>query len=78
VKEIPKEVLPEWKNAARVMMKILILGGTGGLGSDCRKVLGQEHEVICPGKEEVDVVSWDVVIEALIPYPRTLCSIVWG
>ena len=45
-------------------MKILILGGTGGLGSDCRKVLGQEHEVICPGKEEVDVVSWDVVIEA--------------
>ena len=46
------------------MMKILILGATGGLGSDCRKVLGQEHEVICPGKEEVDVVSWDVVIEA--------------
>jgi dTDP-4-dehydrorhamnose reductase len=46
------------------MMKILILGGTGALGSDCRKVLGQEHEVICPGKEEVDVVSWDVVIEA--------------
>jgi dTDP-4-dehydrorhamnose reductase len=47
-----------------MMMKILILGATGGLGSDCRKVLGKEHEVICPGKEEVDVVSWDVVIEA--------------
>jgi len=56
--------LPEIKNAARVIMKILILGATGGLGSDCRKVLGQEHEVICPGKEDVDVVSWDVVIEA--------------
>ncbi len=45
-------------------MKILILGATGGLGSDCREVLAEEHEVICPGKEEVDVVSWDVVIEA--------------
>ena len=46
------------------MMKILILGGTGGLGSDCRKVLGREYEVLCPGKEDVDIVSWDVVIEA--------------
>ena len=46
------------------MMKILILGSTGGLGSDCRKVLEREHEVLCPGKEDVDVVSWDVVIEA--------------
>ncbi len=45
-------------------MKILILGSTGGLGSDCQKVLGREHEVICPNKDEVDVVSWDVVIEA--------------
>ncbi len=45
-------------------MKILIFGASGGLGSDCRKVLGLEHEVICPSKEDVNIVSWDVVIEA--------------
>ena len=44
-------------------MKILILGGSGRLGSDCRKVLGQAHEVICPSKEDVNIISWDVVIE---------------
>ena len=45
------------------MMKILILGGSGGLGSDCRRVLGHEHEVICPSKEDVNIISWDVVVE---------------
>ena len=46
-------------------MKIFIIGSTGMLGSECKAVLGQEHEVICPGKDEVDVISWDVVIEKL-------------
>ena len=64
MEEISKEVLPDEKKYGEVIMKILILGGSGGLGSDCRKVMGQEHEVICPSKEEVDIISWDVVIEA--------------
>jgi len=46
-------------------MKIFILGSTGMLGSECKEVLGQDHEVICPGKDEVDIISWDVVIENL-------------
>ena len=46
-------------------MKILLLGGTGMLGSDCRKVLSEDHEVIAPTKKELDIISWDVVIENL-------------
>lgn len=46
-------------------MKIFIVGSTGMLGSECRNVLGRDHEVICPGKKEVNIVSWDVVIESL-------------
>ncbi len=46
-------------------MKILILGGTGGLGSACREVLGQDHEVIAPDKKEMDIISWDGVIANL-------------
>jgi len=45
-------------------MKIFIMGSTGTLGSECKKVFEQDHEVICPDKDEVDVISWDVVIEA--------------
>ncbi len=43
-------------------MKILILGGTGGLGSACMEVLSQDHEVIAPDKKEMDIISWDGVI----------------
>jgi dTDP-4-dehydrorhamnose reductase len=46
-------------------MKILILGSTGMLGSECKKILSQEYEVIAPDKKELDIISWDGVIEKL-------------
>lgn len=46
-------------------MKILLLGASGLLGSDCMEVLSKEHEVIAPKKQELDIISWDVVIENL-------------
>jgi dTDP-4-dehydrorhamnose reductase len=46
-------------------MKILILGSTGMLGSECKKILSQEHEVIAPSKNELDIISWDEVIQRL-------------
>ena len=46
-------------------MKILLTGGKGMLGSDCRKVLGQDYDIIAPEKKELDIVSWDNVIEKL-------------
>jgi dTDP-4-dehydrorhamnose reductase len=46
-------------------MKILLLGSTGMLGSDCKEVLSEDYEVIAPEKNELDIVSWDVVIENL-------------
>ena len=46
-------------------MKILLLGSSGLLGNDCREVLKEEHEVIAPSSSELDIVSWDVVIDSL-------------
>lgn len=46
-------------------MKILIVGGTGMLGSECKKALSQDHEVIAPSKTDMDIISWDGVIENL-------------
>jgi dTDP-4-dehydrorhamnose reductase len=46
-------------------MKILILGSTGMLGSECKEVLNREHEVIAPDKKELDIISWDMVIQSL-------------
>jgi len=46
-------------------MKILLLGSTGMLGSDCKEVLSEDYEVIAPDRSELDIVSWDVVIENL-------------
>ena len=46
-------------------MKILLLGGSGMLGNDCREVLSEEHEVISPSKKELDIIKWDVVIDSL-------------
>lgn len=46
-------------------MRILLLGGSGMLGSDCKEVLSEEHEVLSPTKKELDIISWDVVIENL-------------
>jgi dTDP-4-dehydrorhamnose reductase len=46
-------------------MKVLLVGGSGMLGSDCHEVLSQEHEVIAPDKKKLDIISWDGVIEFL-------------
>ena len=46
-------------------MRILLLGSTGMLGSECKKILSQDHEVIAPDKKELDIISWDGVIETL-------------
>ena len=46
-------------------MKILLLGSTGMLGSDCYKVLSNDFEVIAPDKKELDIIRWDVVIEKM-------------
>lgn len=44
-------------------MRILITGSTGLLGSECKRILAEEHEVITPGKKELDIVNWDRVID---------------
>jgi dTDP-4-dehydrorhamnose reductase len=46
-------------------MKVLIVGSTGMLGSDCRDVFSEGHEVITPDKKKMNIVSWDSVIENL-------------
>ena len=46
-------------------MKILLLGGNGMLGNDCKEVLSERHEVISPTKKELDIISWDMVIDNL-------------
>ncbi len=46
-------------------MKILIVGSSGMLGADCKEVLSEEHELVMPSKEDMDIVSWDGVIENL-------------
>lgn len=46
-------------------MKILLLGSKGMLGSECMEVLSKDHEIIAPDKKELDIISWDRVIEAL-------------
>lgn len=46
-------------------MKILILGSTGMLGSECKNLLGQDHEIVAPDKKQLDIISWDEVIENL-------------
>ena len=46
-------------------MKILLLGSKGMLGSECVEVLSKEHEIIAPDKKELDIISWDRVIETL-------------
>ena len=46
-------------------MKVLISGSAGRLGSECKDVLGQDHELITPSKRKLDIISWDGVIECL-------------
>jgi len=46
-------------------MRILLIGSTGMLGSDCREVLSEGYEIIAPDRKELDIISWDRVIETL-------------
>ena len=46
-------------------MKILLLGSSGMLGRDCKELWDSEYEVIAPDRKELDIISWDVVIENL-------------
>lgn len=46
-------------------MKILLLGKTGMLGTDCHNILSKNHEIIAPDRNELDIISWDRVIELL-------------
>lgn len=46
-------------------MKILLLGSQGMLGTDCKNVLSEDYEIVAPEKKELDIVSWDMVIEGL-------------
>jgi dTDP-4-dehydrorhamnose reductase len=46
-------------------MKILVTGSTGMLGSECKRILSGEHEIIAPTSSEMDITSWDGVIDSL-------------
>jgi dTDP-4-dehydrorhamnose reductase len=46
-------------------MKLLLLGASGMLGSDCKEILSREYEVISPSSKDLDIISWDMVIENL-------------
>ncbi len=46
-------------------MKILITGSRGMLGSECRDVFSREHTVIALDRKELDITSWDKVIERI-------------
>jgi len=46
-------------------MKILLLGSSGMLGSDCEKVLKKDFDIIAPGRNELDIMKWDKVIEII-------------
>ena len=48
-----------------IKMKILLLGSSGMLGSDCNELLSKDYEVVAPVKKELDIISWDRVIETL-------------
>ncbi len=43
-------------------MRILLTGSSGQLGSECKKVLKDDYEIISPNREELDITSWDKVI----------------
>ncbi|HDM10293.1 MAG: dTDP-4-dehydrorhamnose reductase [Deltaproteobacteria bacterium] len=46
-------------------MKILLLGSSGMLGSDCKLVLEKDNEIVAPSRKELDIVRWDAVIDTL-------------
>ena len=46
-------------------MKILLLGSTGMLGSEFHKLLSNDFGIIAPTSKELDIISWDRVIDTL-------------
>ncbi|MFH1350183.1 MAG: dTDP-4-dehydrorhamnose reductase [Pseudomonadota bacterium] len=46
-------------------MKVLMYGGSGMLGSDCKEVLSKDFQVFAPTRKELDITKWDHVIEHL-------------
>ncbi len=46
-------------------MKILLLGSSGMLGTECRKVLEESHEITAPDSKELNIIRWDAVIDIL-------------
>ncbi|MBW2107154.1 MAG: sugar nucleotide-binding protein [Deltaproteobacteria bacterium] len=38
-------------------MKILITGGAGQLGSDCKQVFSTQHRIIAPDVDELDITN---------------------
>jgi len=46
-------------------MRVLILGGSGMLGSECKAVFSISHQVFAPERKEMDIVRWDGVIGRL-------------
>lgn len=46
-------------------MRILLTGSKGMLGSDCKDVLGAEHEIIALDRKDLDITFWDKVIEKI-------------
>jgi dTDP-4-dehydrorhamnose reductase len=48
-----------------IFMKVLILGSSGMLGSECKAVFLGSHQVFAPERNEMDIVRWDGVIGKL-------------
>jgi dTDP-4-dehydrorhamnose reductase len=46
-------------------MKILLTGSKGMLGTECREVLGSEHEIIALDRKDLDITFWDKVIDKI-------------
>jgi len=46
-------------------MKILLVGSTGMLGSDCKKLFSERDDVLAPPKQQMDIRKWDKVIEII-------------
>lgn len=46
-------------------MRILLVGSTGMLGSDCSNLFSEKYELLALTKEELDIRKWDKVIEVI-------------
>ena len=53
-----------------MIMKILLTGGTGQLGSDCRKVLKDRFQLFSPGSKDLDITdeaAVDRIMKEVVP-----------